>query len=98
MGRRGHRRYECRLEGQGTVDDLLHQNDVPPRRRQGEPAEGREVPATTRSAGAVSGEASCYTDTEHGTMVTENEGQSTEALRCACSWSVILGQSAQGCS
>ena len=42
-------------KGRVTVDDLLHQNDVPPRRRQGEPAEGREVPAAARSAGAVNG-------------------------------------------
>ena len=53
MGGRTHRRSEGRLEGQGAVDDLLHQNDVPPRRRQGEPAEGREVPAAPRSARAV---------------------------------------------
>ena len=46
---------ECRLEGQSAVDDLLHQNHVPPRRRQGEPAQGREVPAAPRSAGAVNG-------------------------------------------
>ena len=46
---------QCRLEGQSAVDDLLHQNHVPPRRRQGEPAEGREVPAAPRSVGAVNG-------------------------------------------
>ena len=49
------RRSAGRLEGQVTVDDLLHEDDVPPRRRQGEPAEGREVPAAPRSAGAVRG-------------------------------------------
>ena len=53
MGGRAYRRSECRLEGQSAVDDLLHQNCVPPRRRQGEPAQGREVPAAPRSAGAV---------------------------------------------
>src|SRR5712691_4048291 len=55
MGGRAHRRCECRLEGQVAVDDLLHQNDVPPRRRQGEPAEGRAVPAAPRSTRAVNG-------------------------------------------
>src|SRR5216684_5676035 len=40
----------------------------------------------------------CLTGIEHGTMVTEPKGQSTPALGCACSWSVILVQSAQGCS
>ena len=40
----------------------------------------------------------CLTGTEHGTIVTEHKGQSTQALGCGCSWSMILVQSAQGCS
>ena len=48
MGGRAYRRCECRLEGQVTVDDLLHQNNVPSRRRQGEPA---AIPVAARSAG-----------------------------------------------
>ena len=55
MGGRAYRRPQCRLERQSAVDDLLHQNRVPPRRRQGEPAQGREVPAAPRPAGAVNG-------------------------------------------
>ena len=31
---RTHRRSQCRLEGQGSVGDLLHPHAVPPRRRQ----------------------------------------------------------------
>src|SRR6266853_4152304 len=48
--RRAHRRSECRLEGKIAVGDLLHADGVPRRRRQGEPAQSREVPAPSRSA------------------------------------------------
>src|SRR6266705_3315366 len=48
--RRAYRRSECRLEGKIAVGDLLHADGVPRRRRQGEPAQSREVPAPSRSA------------------------------------------------
>ena len=47
----------ARLEGQGTVGDLLHQDGVPQRRRQGEQAPGRALPTSARSARALSGSA-----------------------------------------
>ena len=50
---RPHRRSERRLEGPGAVVDLRHPDAVPPRRRQGNVAEGREIPASARSAGAM---------------------------------------------
>ncbi len=49
------RRSERRLEGQGRVGDLRHAHAVPSRDRQGHAAEGGEVPAAARSAGAVMG-------------------------------------------
>ena len=51
---RPHRRSERRLEGQGRVGDLRHAHAVPSRDRQGLAAEGGEIPAAPRSAGAVS--------------------------------------------
>ena len=53
MDGRAHRRPERWLEGQGIVDDLLHEDDVPSRDRQGDIAKGRAVPAASRPAGAV---------------------------------------------
>src|SRR5438552_523132 len=53
MDGRSHRRPECRLEGQGIVDDLLDKDDVPPRDRQRDVAQGRALPAASRSARAV---------------------------------------------
>jgi len=44
---------QCRLEGQGTVVDLRDENAVPRRGRQGDDEQGREVPASPRSAGAM---------------------------------------------
>ena len=46
-----------RLEGQGAMGDLQHAHAVPRRGRQGHDEQGREVPASTRPARAVSGRA-----------------------------------------
>ena len=51
--RRPHRRSQCRLEGQGRVVEHRQPNPVPPRRRQGEFAEGGAFPDAPGPAGEV---------------------------------------------
>src|SRR6185369_5952201 len=43
-----YRRCQCRLERQGDLGDVQHQNALPHRRRQGDDKQGREATAPSR--------------------------------------------------